>query len=101
MTEDYNQRQFKLMLNRLDAFESGDISLASLIGDLRGLGNAIMDIPERWKSEYQLNCNDLEVARALMTGEAVTTKERLDKNIGEAIMHLRFLVLHKIDPRKG
>jgi len=49
---DYNARQYNLMLQTLDAFESKSIELGSLVSTLDGLQNALEEVDSSWRSAF-------------------------------------------------
>lgn len=49
MTNEYLQRQLKLMLRQIQYFEDGVLSIHDLRGDLRFLRNHIEDTDPRWE----------------------------------------------------
>lgn len=48
----YDRRQYELMLDRLNAFTRGAISLRKLIEDLRSLAEALEHPPPTWKEKF-------------------------------------------------
>jgi hypothetical protein len=49
---EYDQRQYGLMLERLDAFERGDIRMYRLIDDLDGLFHAVKKVDRVWEKAF-------------------------------------------------
>jgi hypothetical protein len=95
---DYDQRQFRLMLERLDAFARGRIAIDRLIIDLQGLLNALQMLDPKWKQSFLRHWGHLEEARAVaLDREATTLNEREAKVAFDAAMQLRLLVLEQID----
>jgi len=97
---DYDQRQYYLMLDRLNAFEAGKIQIDTLIGDLRGLVQSLQSVTDTWKNDFMLEWADLEIARGVALHREVRHfKESEIKIIREATSKLKLMVLQNIaDP---
>ena len=93
-----NQRQYTLMLDRLKAYEAGQLALPGLIADLEGLLRTLERTSESWKQEFLSHWGNLEVAWALALDlESTTLDEQARKIVNEEIAHLKFLVLNEIE----
>ncbi len=71
--EDYDIRQYRLMLDKLDAFGTQKLPLSNLISNLDGLLNALEDTDEQWKNAFLRQWGVLEDVYA----------NSLDKNLQE------------------
>lgn len=90
---DYNLRQLKIMLEKIDRFESGNLVFGNLIEDLEALLNVMEDIDEDWKSVFFSNWLTLEEFYALGLFQKVNPFE-LDVNghIPQAIQILKSMI---------
>lgn len=57
----YNQRQYKLMLAKLNLYKNYKVSLNHLIINLEALLNVLNEIDEYWKNEFVKQWQDLEI----------------------------------------
>jgi hypothetical protein len=62
---EHDQRQYRWMLQNLREFESGKISADTLIDNLHGLLNALLDVRPAWRQEFLDEWGVLEEARAV------------------------------------
>ena len=57
---DYDQRQYRRMVERIDAFLADDLDIDQLNADLGTLHNALEgDIEKRWENDFTTLCNEL------------------------------------------
>jgi hypothetical protein len=97
-TVEYNQRQYRRMLDRLLAFERGEVRLGTLIADLEGLLNALENIEASWIQTFLSKWGQLEEMHAVARYRG--SKEFDDdarSKILAATGLLKLLVLDKID----
>jgi hypothetical protein len=97
-TVEYNQRQYRRMLDRLLAFEREEVRLGTLVADLEGLLNALEDIEASWKQTFLGKWGQLEDMHAVARDRG--SKEFDDdarSKILAATGLLKLLVLDKID----
>jgi hypothetical protein len=47
---DYNQRQYQRILDRIDLYRSGRMSLPTLIADVEGLISALEGVSHEWRN---------------------------------------------------
>jgi hypothetical protein len=95
---EYDQRQYHVMLDRLNAFQSGRIQLDTLIGDLRGLVLALERADSSWKTRFMQEWADLEQARATaLSRELKQLNENEIKIIQDATARLKLMTLDQID----
>ncbi len=95
---EYDQQQYRLMLDRLNAFDRGDIRIDTLIGDLRALVQALNDATSSWKNSFMEEWADLEQALATALSRDVKQFHESEiEIIGEATAKLKLLVLEAID----
>ena len=95
-----NQRQYKLMLERLEQFENDEIGLRRLIDDLSGLLGALNDIDEEWNDEFERTWGVLEdvYAGALSSGYK-TLPDEDRKLIWTAVDKLAEMVKPRVEPK--
>ncbi len=60
---EYDQRQYRLMLDALDQFEKGRIPIDVLVNDLEGLLAVLEEVLPAWKNEFQKYWAGLDDAR--------------------------------------
>ena len=97
---EFDQRQYRLMLNDLNEFRSGKIQIDALINNLEGLLNALTEGGEGWKKSFLRLWGQLEDARAYAL---FRDSEALDadstQRVYAAVEHLKLLVLERMhDP---
>jgi len=95
---EYDQRQYRLMLERLDAFERGHTTIDRLIADLEGLLNVLEKPDADWKQSFLRYWGHIEDARAVaLDRQATTLNEQEAKVALDAARRLKLLVLEQID----
>lgn len=102
MSEVYEreQRQYALMLDRLDSYRAGRLSLGRLVNDLEGLAAQLEVTPEQWRSAFRIQWGTLEQvhAAALDRGIAEDLPDDFVVLIEEAVDRLRFLIDEVLSP---
>jgi hypothetical protein len=98
---DYDQRQYRLMLEMLTAFEQGTIdlhTLGPLIDNLEGLLNVLQSAGPSWKDRFLQDWGVLEDTRgfAIFKGAAVFNDETTGL-LRASIAKLKLLALEQID----
>ncbi len=88
----YNQRQYKLMLLSLDAYEEGSISLDTLTGNLGFLLNALEGKSSEWEDSFRTACISLEMANLNPSYYKIPLTSQDLQTIAEAIVELRTLI---------
>ena len=89
----YDNRQYKLMLERINAFENKKLALKQLIADLEGLLYALQDAPKGWKSSFYEEWAVLEDVYAGVLDEGLKKiPEDSQKLIDGAVGNLKHLV---------
>jgi hypothetical protein len=97
MASEYDQRQYRLMLERIDAFERGTIRLDTLVDDLEGLLNVLEAVSFEWRQAYLSHWGVLEEARAVGLAEGWEEfDDEATKIILESTSRLKHQVLEKI-----
>ncbi len=96
MTSD-QERQLRMMADKLAAFENCEIALDCLIADLEGLFNALGPADEDWREAFWDSWGELEMSYALALHRSPEpmdeTSERL---MWEAVANLKSLVTAKL-----
>jgi hypothetical protein len=62
---EYDERQYNLMMDRIQAFKGGKLYLSSLINDLNALLNALILPDEEWKDTFISFVNDIDALHAV------------------------------------
>lgn len=101
MINEYDQRQLKLILERLTWYSEGSISLPYLIDDLSGLLNVLEEVDEEWKMYFRRNWLDLEIVYAVALDR---DKDKLDETdlrvINSAVVELKKMVISLLEESK-
>lgn len=93
MISDLGERHVERMKERLDAFDSGNLSLRVLIADLESLLGLLHDEADSaWVSELEAECNRLEFAYAASLNEQRDLSEQEIGEVREAIEQLRLML---------
>ena len=94
---EYDNRQLKLMIQKISAFEQGDLYLIYLIDDLDGLVKALTSHDQEWKKNFTSYWWDLEQVYAVAASEDRSYLDPDDKKIIEgAILELKKLINLKL-----
>jgi hypothetical protein len=97
MTSEYDQNQYRLMLERIDAFERSAIRLDTLVDDLEGLLNVLEAVCFSWRQAFLSRWGVLEEVRAVALDEGWEKfDEKATKIILESTSQLKLQVLEKI-----
>ena len=95
---EFNQRQYGLMLDRLNAFEKGTLSLDRLVADLEGILNALDGVASDWKQKFLSDWGKLEEERAYALLRNVRVlDEETGGRIRPTLSKLKLSVLERID----
>lgn len=95
---EYDHRQYRLMLDRLNAFEKGTTKIGALIADLEGLVKSLESAPDSWKRYFLLEWADLEQVRATaLSRDQKQFQEHEIQIIRDAIEEMKLLALQAID----
>jgi hypothetical protein len=97
---DYDQRQYRRMLQRLDGFLTGHIHVGGLVADLNTLLNVLEDeVDERWACKVSDLCNEFESIHAGDYGWiAAGLSDEEWRESREIAEKLKRLVVSKIEP---
>jgi len=95
---EYNERQFRLMLDHLTSFEDGKLRLDTLVDNLEGLLNALEGVEDSWKETFLDDWAKLEDARAhaLFKGTRAFDHETTER-LRSAVARLKLQVLDQVD----
>jgi hypothetical protein len=95
---DFDQRQYRLMLDRLVAFDEGRIRLDTLVDDLEGLLNVLAEPDPAWKRTFLGIWGELEEERAdALFKEVKAFDEETTQSLRATVAELEQLVRQKID----
>jgi hypothetical protein len=95
---EFNQRQYRRMLDSIAAFEQGRVPPDTLVTELEGLLNAV-DAPNAiWKQNFLHNWGKLEDERAFALFKGLSTfDEEATGRLRAAVAKLKLLVIEEID----
>ncbi len=96
---DYDQRQYRQMLERLEAFEIGRLFISELIGDLDTLLNVLEEeVDETWASKFSgLSCALEEIsASAIDRGDKGLSHDDM-RHAREIAGRFKSIILAKIE----
>ena len=95
---DHDQRQYRLMLDSLEAFQVGTLKMEYLIGNLSALLLALESGDKIWKESFQSDWAILEQAHALAHFRGSNTLNEHEMGVArDAAERLKALVLEKGD----
>jgi hypothetical protein len=95
---EHDQRQYRLMLDALNEFESDQLKIDTLISNFEGLLRAVEATDDAWKRTALEYWADLEQARAIALFHGRTKLDEQEaKVVHDAVSHLKLLVLDRID----
>ena len=96
-TSEYDQRQYRLMKDRVDAFLAGKLSLGKTVNDLDALLNVLEHGDEHWKESFLHYWGQLEDIRAVRmepSFKVVSTDQT--RHATEAATALQSLIIEKL-----
>jgi hypothetical protein len=94
---EFDQRQYRLMLDGLNAFEAGSLSVDKLIADLEGLANVLQQKDENWTQTFFRHWGHLEEAWAVALDRGATTLDEQEAKVAlSASRKLKSIVLERI-----
>ena len=100
MDAEYNERQYRLMLDQLTSFENGQLQLDTLVDNLEGLLNALDGVSDLWRETLFREWAKLEDERAYALFEGTKTFDHeTTERLRSAAARLKLHVLTQIkDP---
>ena len=93
--DNYNNRQYKLMLQKISLFRQGKIEIPDLIGDLEGLLNALEEPNSNWKNTFQIECGELEQVYAFALYEERDYLNQKDIKVIEKVLDNIILLINE------
>ena len=94
---DYDQRQYKMMLSRVQAFLAGQLSLGKTVDDLDALLNAVRRVDVPWKESFQHQWGKLEDIRAAAIDESFKGfSDAVKQRLIEAAVAVEKLIAGKV-----
>jgi hypothetical protein len=96
MTE-YDERQYRLMVQRLEEFENERIGFNRLIVDLESLLGCLQEVDTSWKSKFQRECGVLDEVYAVMLDrqqKQMTPEDQ--KLVSRSVQELKRMVSEKL-----
>jgi hypothetical protein len=95
---EFDQRQYRLMLDRLNAFIEGRLPIDTLINDLEGLLNILDGVQPSWRQTFLQHWGKLEDERAVsLFRSSEVLDEQATRRTRDAAAQLKLMVLEKID----
>jgi hypothetical protein len=103
---EYDQRQYRRMIERLEFFEAGDLDLGGLVADLGTLLTALQQRPEdKWADEISALREDLGIIDSVAAyraetalGDKIAFSDEEMLRARDIVASLRRLVLPKVEP---
>ena len=94
---DYDQRQYRLMLQAVERFEHGKATLSELVASLEALLTVLEATEESWKDTFRYEWGTLETeyAISLDRGELVLPPESMDL-VHQAVANIRRFLQERI-----
>jgi hypothetical protein len=94
---EFDQRQYRLMLDDLSAFEGGKLSVDKLIADLEGLANVLEEKNIDWRQSFFRHWGHLEEAWAVALDRGATSLDEQEAKVAlSAAGKLKSMVLERI-----
>jgi hypothetical protein len=95
--DEFDQRQYRTMLDMLIAFERGAIRLDTLVDDLEALLNLLNNKKPSWMQGFQSAWGVLEDARAFALFKNIKSfDEQTDRLLQSTVNRLKLMVLEEI-----
>jgi len=94
---EYDNRQYRLMLDRIEKYQHKKLKLRTLIGDLEGLLGCLQEVDENWKEEFLKAWGVLEEVYSFAIYEEKKELSEKDKElIHKAITELGNMVKQQL-----
>lgn len=100
-TDDYNERQYKRMLQMIEAYECRQIGVATLIDNVYGLIRALEGVSDEWRSSLLRKWGPLEEVYAVSLHQGKTDLDDCDRKEIEAALADLKEALEKRGPEGG
>ncbi len=99
---EYDMRQYNIMLNIIEEYKENKKSLKQLIDNLDGLLNALENAEQKWKDEFHNEWWNLEQVYAVNNyrGKGFYSEEE-SKIINESIDNLQEIILMVCNPKSS
>ncbi len=93
MINPYNQRQMDMMLDRINWYEKGEISLKRLVNDLEALFNVLENKDKNFEEKFFSYWAPLEIIYSFMVCEKRKSLDEKDTNdVNSALKKLKKLI---------
>jgi hypothetical protein len=90
------RRQLALMIDRLDRFRSGELSIGPVITDLEALLEELQLVDDAWRDDFREAWADLEIPYAVALDRQTPIPTATDATVGEGIASLDRLVHERL-----
>jgi len=95
---EFDQRQYRLIVDQLKRFTSKEIDLGTVVDNLEGLLNAIERVDEGWKDAFLSQWGKLEDARAFALYKGLNELDSATaERVQDAVAQLKLMALERID----
>jgi len=94
---EYNQRQYRLMLDEINRYEREKVNLDRLVNALEGLLNVLERVPESWRIAFLSEWGKLEDARAVAKFQQTEPNDESIRRTLEAVSRLKLMVLNEME----
>jgi hypothetical protein len=94
--EERERRQLALMIDRLDRFGTGQLSIGPVINDLEALVYELELVDDGWRREFIESWSRLEIPYAVAPDRAEPVPTAEDDTVREALVRLRELVTERL-----
>jgi hypothetical protein len=95
-TNERELRQLRLMADRLAGFERGDLCIAKVISDLRGLLWQLESTPQEWRERFEEQWGELEIAYAVALDRQAPIPDVSAPDIREAVRQMKLLAAERV-----
>ncbi len=90
--DDYNQRQYKLMLNEINEYKSGKSNLGKLVSNLEALNSGLRSPSGTWQKEFQSAWWPLEEVYAMSRSDELLSEVKSQEVIAKSLDELAALM---------
>jgi hypothetical protein len=91
------RRQLRLMQDRLDRFQAGDLSIGPVINDLEALLYQLELAAEPWRDDFIEAWSDLEIPYAVALDRQTPIPTAVDTTVSEGVERLLALVRSRLE----
>lgn len=94
----FDLKQIRLIEKKIDLFKNNNINLFTLVCDLNSLLNALENVPNYWKSDFQSEINTLELINDSIEDGSISRwngnfKEDMNKSVSK-LKNMAFSIIN-------